>query len=105
MSIDLSIVAQSIGPLLQGLKVTVQVCVLGIPLGILTGTVAAYLYGSTWRIARAVALAYVEVVRNVPYLILVYLSFFGLPKLGIDLPAFAIETPRIVPRINQVPRW
>jgi polar amino acid transport system permease protein len=90
MSIDLSIVAQSVGPLLQGLKVTVQVCVLGIPLGILMGTVAAYLYGSSSRIARAVALAYVEVVRNVPYLILVYLSFFGLPKLGIDLPAFAI---------------
>jgi len=53
MSIDLSIVAQSVGPLLQGLKVTVQVCVLGIPLGILMGTVAAYLYGSSSRIAMS----------------------------------------------------
>ncbi len=90
MSIDLSIVEQSIGPLLKGLKITAQVCVLGIPLGIVAGTVAAYLYGAPWRLARSIALAYVEVVRNVPFLILVYLSFFGLPKLGVAMPAFAI---------------
>jgi polar amino acid transport system permease protein len=90
MSIDLAVVEQSIGPLLKGLKVTAQVCVLGIPLGIVTGTLAAYLYRSAWRMLRALALAYVEIVRNVPFLILVYLSFFGLPKLGIAMPAFAI---------------
>ena len=90
MSIDPSIVEQSIGPLLKGLKVTAQVCVLGIPLGIVVGTLAAYLYGSAARLARSAALGYVEIVRNVPFLILVYLSFFGLPKLGIMMPAFAI---------------
>jgi polar amino acid transport system permease protein len=90
MSIDLSIVEQSIGPLLKGLKVTAQVCVFGIPLGIAIGTLAAYLYGSAARLARSAALGYVEIVRNVPFLILVYLSFFGLPKLGIMMPAFGI---------------
>ena len=90
MSIDPSIVEQSVGPLLKGLKVTAQVCVLGIPLGIVVGTLAAYLYGSAARLARSAALGYVEIVRNVPFLILVYLSFFGLPKLGIMMPAFAI---------------
>lgn len=90
MSIDLAIVQSSILPLLKGLKVTAQVCVLGIPLGIVAGTVAAYFRASTWRVLRAVALSYVEIVRNVPFLILVYLSFFGLPKLGVSMPAFAI---------------
>ncbi|HEY1998290.1 amino acid ABC transporter permease [Paraburkholderia sp.] len=90
MSIDLSIVQSSVRPLLQGLKVAAQVCVLGIPLGILAGTVAAYLRASGLRVLRALALAYVEIVRNVPFLILVYLSFFGLPKIGVMLPAFAI---------------
>ncbi|WP_213777922.1 amino acid ABC transporter permease [Caballeronia sp. dw_276] len=90
MSIDLAIVQSSILPLLKGLKVTAQVCVLGIPLGIVAGTVAAYFRASTWRVLRAVALSYVEFVRNVPFLILVYLSFFGLPKLGVSMPAFAI---------------
>jgi len=90
MSIDLAIVQSSILPLLKGLKVTAQVCVLGIPLGIVAGTVAAYFRASTWPVLRAVALSYVEFVRNVPFLILVYLSFFGLPKLGVSMPAFAI---------------
>jgi polar amino acid transport system permease protein len=94
MSIDPSIVEQSVGPLLKGLKVTAQVCGLGIPLGIAAGTLAAYLYGSPARLARSAALTYVEIVRNVPFLILVYLSFFGLPKLGISMPAFAIGVAR-----------
>ncbi|MGN4152993.1 amino acid ABC transporter permease [Burkholderia gladioli] len=90
MSIDVSIVTASIGPLLEGLKVTVQVCVLGIPLGIAAGTLAAYCRAMPSRLLRALSLAYVEIVRNVPFLILVYLSFFGLPKLGLRVPAFAI---------------
>jgi polar amino acid transport system permease protein len=90
MSIDLAVVQSSILPLLKGLKVTAQVCVLGIPLGIVAGTVAAYFRASAWRVLQAVALSYVEIVRNVPFLILVYLSFFGLPKLGVSMPAFAI---------------
>src|SRR3979411_2281772 len=82
MSIDLGIVESSILPLLKGLKVTAQVCVLGIPLGIVLGTIAAYFRASSWRVLRTSALVYVEIVRNVPFLILVYLSFFGLPKIG-----------------------
>jgi polar amino acid transport system permease protein len=90
MSIDLAVVQSSILPLLKGLKVTAQVCVLGIPLGLLLGTLAAYARAGAWRLLRGAALAYVEIVRNVPFLILVYLSFFGLPKIGVNLPAFAI---------------
>ena len=90
MSIDFAVVESSILPLLKGLKVTAQVCVLGIPLGIVLGTIAAYFRASAWRMLQASALAYVEIVRNVPFLILVYLSFFGLPKIGVAMPAFAI---------------
>ncbi len=90
MSIDLAVVESSIRPLLKGLEVTAQVCVLGIPLGIVAGTVAAYGRASASRILRAIAGLYVEIVRNVPFLILVYLSFFGLPKLGVMLSAFTI---------------
>jgi polar amino acid transport system permease protein len=90
MSIDFAVVESSILPLLKGLKVTAQVCVLGIPLGLMLGTMAAYFRACSSRLLQASALAYVEIVRNVPFLILVYLAFFGLPKLGIAMPAFAI---------------
>lgn len=90
MSIDLAIVREALPVLWQGLKVTAQVSGVGIPLGIALGVVAAYAADSHRRPVRAVALAYVELVRNIPFLILVYLSFFGLPKLGLLASAFHI---------------
>jgi len=90
MSIDFDIVRQSLPALWQGLKLTAQVSGIGIPLGILLGTIAAYMANSRTWLARSVALGYVELVRNIPFLILVYLSFFGLPKLGLQASAFYI---------------
>ena len=90
MSIDLDIVRETLPALWQGLKVTAQVSGAGIPLGIALGVVAAYLADSGNRVLRAAALGYVELVRNIPFLILVYLSFFGLPKLGLLASAFYI---------------
>ncbi|MDH6153614.1 MULTISPECIES: amino acid ABC transporter permease [Paraburkholderia] len=89
MAIDFSIVREAIPPLLEGLRVTVLVSAIGIPLGIAAGVVAAYAAQSrTWL--RPVALSYVELVRNIPYLILVYLSFFGVPKLGVAASAMTV---------------
>ncbi|WP_027730115.1 amino acid ABC transporter permease [Variovorax paradoxus] len=90
MSIDLDIVREALPALWQGLKVTAQVSGIGIPSGIALGVVAAYSADSHNRALRAAALGYVELVRNIPFLILVYLSFFGLPKLGLQASAFYI---------------
>lgn len=90
MSIDLAIVREALPVLWQGLQVTAQVSGIGIPLGIALGVVAAYAADSNRRPVRAVALGYVELVRNIPFLILVYLCFFGLPKLGLLASAFHI---------------
>lgn len=89
MAIDFSIVREAVPVLLDGLGVTALVSAIGIPLGIAVGIVAAYAAQSRTPL-RPVALAYVELVRNIPYLILVYLSFFGLPKLGIGASAMTV---------------
>ena len=89
MAIDLSIVREAIPPLLEGLRVTALVSVIGIPLGVVVGIAAAYAAQSRTML-RSVALAYVELVRNIPYLILVYLAFFGLPKLGVSASAMTV---------------
>jgi polar amino acid transport system permease protein len=90
MLIDFDIVREAFPALWQGLKVTMQVSGFGIPLGVVFGIAAAYSADSGNRVLRAVALGYVELVRNIPFLILVYLSFFGLPKLGLLASAFYI---------------
>ncbi|WP_087689653.1 amino acid ABC transporter permease [Pandoraea sp. PE-S2R-1] len=89
MVIDFTIVRDAVPVLLEGLRVSALVSVIGIPLGILIGIVAAYATQSR-TLLKPVALAYVELVRNIPYLILVYLSFFGLPKLGIGASAMTV---------------
>ena len=77
MPIDLSIVGEAIPVLLKGLRITALVSLAGIPLGMLIGTLAAYAAQSRTPL-RPLALGYVELVRNIPYLILVYLSFLSL---------------------------
>ncbi|MGC7404382.1 amino acid ABC transporter permease [Pandoraea pneumonica] len=89
MVIDFGIVKDAVPVLLEGLRVSALVSVIGIPLGILIGIVAAYATQSR-TLLKPVALAYVELVRNIPYLILVYLSFFGLPKLGVGASAMTV---------------
>jgi len=89
MVIDFTIVRDAVPVLLEGLRVSALVSVIGIPLGILIGIVAAYATQSR-TLLKPVALAYVELVRNIPYLILVYLSFFGLPKLGVGASAMTV---------------
>jgi len=90
MSIDLDIVVKALPFLLQGLKVTAVVSLTGILIGFAIGTAAAYGAESRTAPLKMFALAYVECVRNVPFLIVVYLAFFGLPKLGFHASAYAI---------------
>ncbi len=90
MPFDFAVVAEAVPVLLRGLEVTAIVSAIGIPLGALAGTLAAYAVQSRSRVLGGLARGYVAMVRNVPYLILVYLSFFGLPKLGVPASAMAV---------------
>lgn len=90
MSIDTDVIVQALPLLLKGLKVTAAVSLVGITIGLVIGAVAAYMADSAIWAFKAVARTYVECVRNIPFLILVYLAFFGLPKLGLHFSAHAI---------------
>src|SRR6516164_6224435 len=54
---------------------------LGIALSI--GGAAAARWGAKW--ARALVLAYVELIRNTPFIVQMFFIFFGLPSLGLKL--------------------
>ena len=90
MPIDFDIIRSAIPVLLKGLKVTMLVSIIGIPLGILAGTLFAYMAESKQRIAQIITKIYVELVRNIPFLIIIYLSYFGLPTLGLMISAFYV---------------
>jgi polar amino acid transport system permease protein len=62
-----------------GLVLSLELAVLSIAIGIVIGLVLAVIHVSGGRVARALIGAYVEFIRNVPLILLVYLVFYGLP--------------------------
>ena len=86
-SFDFSVVRDNIGVLLAGAWLTVKISLLAIAFGLIVGIIGAIFRTSGNRLLNWIALAYVEVIRNTPYLIQLFFIFFGLPNLGIKLTA------------------
>ena len=63
------------------LELSVGTILLGFAIGILVA--AVLVYGKPW--ARRIAGGYVEVIRNTPLIVQLFLIFFGLPSLGLKL--------------------
>ena len=74
--------------LLRGLLVTVEISALAIAagslLGFLCGNVLAF--GPAW--SRLPVRAYVDIVRGIPVLVLIFACFYGLPFAGLRVSAF-----------------
>jgi polar amino acid transport system permease protein len=73
---------------MHGAWLTIKLAVLATVIGFVIGTLCAIGRGSHNRfIARACAV-YVEVIRNTPLLVQIFLVYFGLASIGIKVPAF-----------------
>ena len=82
-----SIIWDNLPLLLAGALTTVKISLLAIAAGLVLGIAGAICRTSGNKILDAIALAYVEVIRNTPYLIQLFFIFFGLPNLGLKLTA------------------
>jgi polar amino acid transport system permease protein len=63
----------------SGLLLSLELAIVSIAIGAAIGLVLAVWHVSGGRVARGLIAAYVEVIRNVPLILLVYLVFYGLP--------------------------
>ncbi|QQO11089.1 amino acid ABC transporter permease [Breznakiella homolactica] len=70
--------------LLKGAALTVIISVLSLILGFILGLVMALLRRSKYRFLRNFAGAWVEFLRNTPFLVQLFFLYFGLPELGIN---------------------
>ena len=68
------------GMLGWGLVLSLQLSVLAAAIGAVLGLAMAVVYVSGGRAIRAAVAAYVECIRNIPLLLLVYLVFYGVPS-------------------------
>jgi len=71
--------------LVKGIGITLQLIAVGAVLGVALGTLCAWTRALGPRWARPLVAAYVELIRNTPFLIQLFFIFFGLPSLGLQL--------------------
>ncbi len=84
---DFSVIWDNLDVLLAGAWLTLRMSLLAILFGLMIGILGSLMRTSGNRFLDGLALAYVEVIRNTPYLIQLFFIFFGLPALGIRLSA------------------
>jgi His/Glu/Gln/Arg/opine family amino acid ABC transporter permease subunit len=71
---------------LEGAKFTLIIAFFSVLLGVIGGTFFALMKISKSFILNAIASTYVEIIRGTPLLVQLYIIFYGLPYIGVDLP-------------------
>jgi polar amino acid transport system permease protein len=73
--------------LLKGAWLTVQLTSIATVMGLALGVIGALCRTSRLRGLRWASLAYVELIRNTPFIVQLFFLFFGLPSIGVMLSA------------------
>ncbi|UPK31892.1 amino acid ABC transporter permease [Bradyrhizobium sp. 186] len=73
--------------LLQGAWLTLRVSVAALVIGYVAGIAAALIALMPGWLPRLVIALYVETLRNIPFIIILFIVYYGLPFWGIRLPA------------------
>lgn len=90
MNLDFSIIAENWTLILKGFGVTILICSVSIPLAMVLGSIVAVLRLSRYRMISAVAVCYVEVFRNIPFMIQIFLFYYVLPFYGFRFPPMVV---------------
>jgi polar amino acid transport system permease protein len=80
---NLAIMERALPLILSGLRETILICVLVIPLGLVGGLACALISLSRLRIARWAAVAAIDFFRAIPPLVLLIFIYAGLPFAGL----------------------
>ena len=81
-------IGQGLPYLLEGAGLTIGISAVAMVLAAALGLALAALCQSPGRLARCLIGAYVEIFRNTPLLIQIFIVYFGLPQLGLKLSPF-----------------
>jgi polar amino acid transport system permease protein len=85
MSFDINVILDNWHYFALGLGKTILICLISLPIGFALGALLALVRLRGGRLLNSVALGYIELIRNIPFLVQVFLLFFALPFAGIRL--------------------
>jgi His/Glu/Gln/Arg/opine family amino acid ABC transporter permease subunit len=92
MKLDPFVIIDNWRLIAEGFLTTVAICLVAAALGFALGIVLALIRLSRVKVLALIVTAYIEVFRNIPFLIQVFLLYYGLPFYGLMLPAWLVGT-------------
>lgn len=84
-TLDFSVVWQALPALLWGCLGTLGLALAGMTLAMIIGVAGVAARDSKAAWLRAIAIGFVEIVRNTPFLVQIFFLFFALPLIGLKL--------------------
>lgn len=97
------IVVDSFGKLLiPGLTVTIPLTLISFAIGLVLAIVVALVRVAKVPVAQRIAQCYVWVFRGTPLLVQLFVIFFGLPSVGIVVPAFPSAVIAFFPQRRRI---
>ena len=90
MDFDINIIVKYWPMIFKGFTMTLLICAIALPIGLILSTGVCAIRMSQNRILKSLSIAFIEVLRNTPFLIQIFLVFYVLPFYGIRMkPVFA----------------
>jgi polar amino acid transport system permease protein len=83
-----NIVWEHLSELLEGALLSIQLSAEAMALGLCLAVICAYGKSAGPRAVRALIAGYVELIRNTPFLVQIFIFYFSLPMVGIRLTAY-----------------
>ena len=85
---------------LDGAWLTLRMTLLAVVIGTVVGTLVAFAKRSRHRWLSRLCSLYIESVRNTPFLVQIFLLYFGLASVGVHMPTFAASVIAMVINIG-----
>lgn len=90
--LNFSILFDNWNEYLQGFVTTIQVSLLALIGSFVLGAILAVFRIAPIRLLNWIGVFYVEFIRNIPLILTVFVFYYGLPSIGIQLEGFAAGT-------------
>jgi polar amino acid transport system permease protein len=87
-SFDWGAIWDAVPYMLQGTLVTLEISACAMVLGTVIGVVMGLIIVSDLKVLKAVVRAYVYFIRGTPALVQLFLVYFALPRIGLELSSF-----------------
>jgi len=88
--VDFSFLPQYYMFFINGAKITLLLAFFTIILGVIFGLIFCLMRMSKVWPLKALAASYIEFIRGTPFLVQLFLIYYGLPNLGVKLPDFSL---------------